>query len=258
MQLLGRRIIVTGGARGMGAATVRAYVAEGAQVISLDVLEEEGMAVAEAANAAAEAGSANFIACDVSSRASVDAAFAEAARRLGGLDVLAHVAGLERGDTAEDCDDATWDLMLNVNAKGTMYTNQAAFRLMQDHGGQIINFGSAAGVKGMTNAVAYSASKGAVLAWTRACAQSWGRYNISVNAIAPAIWTPMYDAHRARMSNSELASHDEMMRMAVPLGGKLGDPVTQFAPVMVFMATDGARFITGQTLPIDGGVLMLT
>jgi NAD(P)-dependent dehydrogenase (short-subunit alcohol dehydrogenase family) len=60
------------------------------------------------------------------------------------------------------------------------------------------------------------------------------------------------------MSNSELASHDEMMRMAVPLGGKLGDPVTQFAPVMVFMATDGARFITGQTLPVDGGVLMLT
>lgn len=257
MQLENRKIIVTGGARGMGAATVRAYVAEGAQVVSLDLLEDEGRAVVEAANAAGP-GSATFLACDVSSRASVDAAFAEAARLLGGLQVLAHAAGIERLDSPEDCDDAHWDLMMAVNGKGTMYTNQAAFRLMKDSGGQIINFGSAAGVKGMTDAAAYSASKGAVLVWTRVCAAAWGRYNISVNAMAPAIWTPMYDAHRASMSNSQLAFHDEMMRLHLPLGGKLGDPVTQFAPVMVFMASEGARFITGQTLPVDGGALMLT
>lgn len=257
MQLADRRIIVTGGARGMGAATVRAYVAEGAQVVSLDLLADEGQAVADAATGRGP-GKAAFVACDVSSREQVDAAFATAAEILGGLDVLAHVAGLERGASAAECDDAVWDLMLNVNARGTMYTNQAAFRLMRESGGQIINFGSAAGVNGNVGAIAYAASKGAVLAWSRTAAREWGRYNISVNAMAPAIWTPMYDATRGRMSNSALAAHDERMRQIIPLGGKLGDPATQFAPVMVFMASEGARFITGQTLPVDGGLMMLT
>lgn len=255
MQLENRRIIVTGGARGMGAATVRAYVAEGARVVVLDVLEDEGRAVVAQANAAGP-GAATFIACDASSRTAVDTAFDEAGQWLGGLQVLAHAAGLERGSTGADCDDSAWDLMMDVNARGTMLTNQAAFRLMKETGGQIINFGSAAGVIGNVGAIAYAASKGAVLAWTRTVAVEWACYNISVNAMAPAIWTPMYDATRARMSNTELALHDQMMRQLVPLGGKLGDPVRQFAPVMVFMASEGARFITGQILPVDGGLLM--
>lgn len=257
MQLENRRIIVTGGARGMGAATVRAYVAQGAQVVSLDILEDEGRAVVAEANARGP-GKAAFIASDICSRGAVDAAFAEAGEHLGGLDVLAHVAGLERGDTAESCDDETWAVMMDVNARGTMYTNQAAFRLMKDAGGQILNFGSAAGVMGLPGAIAYSASKGAVLAWTRTAAREWARHGITVNALAPAIWTPMYDAHRARLSPEELAVHDQHMAMAVPLGGKLGDPETQFAPVMVFMASKGAGFITGQTIPVDGGTMMLT
>ena len=257
MQLNGRKIILTGCARGIGAATLRAYVAQGAHVAALDVLDEEGEAAVSHANDAGP-GKAFFVHCDVASRDETGRAVSEAVATLGGLDVLAHIAGVERTAPAEMIDDDHWDLMMDVNARGTMIINQAVFPHMQEKGGQIINFASAAGVRGMAGGAAYSAAKGAVLAWSRCIAQEWARYNITVNAMAPGMWTPMYDAHRGRMSNSELAAHDAVMAMHIPLGGKLGDPDRDMAPVMVFMASPAAHFITGQTLPVDGGMLMLT
>jgi NAD(P)-dependent dehydrogenase (short-subunit alcohol dehydrogenase family) len=104
----------------------------------------------------------------------------------------------------------------------------------------------------------YSASKGAVLAWSRTVAQEWARYNITVNAVAPGIWTLMYEAHRAVMTPEQLAAHDKVMAQAVLIGGKLGDPMRDLAPVITFLVSDGARFITGQTLPVDGGMLFMT
>jgi NAD(P)-dependent dehydrogenase (short-subunit alcohol dehydrogenase family) len=95
------------------------------------------------------------------------------------------------------------------------------------------------------------------MAWTRAVAQEWSRFGITVNSIVPAIWTPMYDAHRARMTDEERTMHDLQMRHAVPLGGRLGDPERDLAPVLVFLASDGARFITGQAIAVDGGMVML-
>jgi NAD(P)-dependent dehydrogenase (short-subunit alcohol dehydrogenase family) len=257
MQLAQRRIIVTGGARGIAAAAVRALVAEGALVASFDVLDDEGVALVDSV-ARTGPGVARYWHCDVASRASTDEAFEAAVEWLGGLDAMVNVAGVERGAPAEDIDDSHWDLMFEVNARGTLYTNQAAFRYMKEKGGRIINFASGAGVRGMRGGAAYSAAKGAVLAWTRTVAQEWGRYGITVNAVAPAIWTPMYDAHRARMSAEELALHDERMLDLVPIGGKLGDPDRDLAPVLVFLVGDGSRFITGQTLPVDGGRLILT
>jgi 2-hydroxycyclohexanecarboxyl-CoA dehydrogenase len=127
MQLRDRRIIVTGGASGIGAAAVRAYAREGARVVSLDVNDEAGARVA----ADAAGGRAVYRHCDVARRDAVVAAFDEAVATLGGLDVLTHVAGVERGTPAEDIDDAEWDLVFAVNVKGTLYTNQAAFRHMR-------------------------------------------------------------------------------------------------------------------------------
>jgi NAD(P)-dependent dehydrogenase (short-subunit alcohol dehydrogenase family) len=248
----GRRIIVTGGASGIAAATVRAYAAEGARVASLDVNDEAGRRVA------AEAGpGVTYYHCNVARRADVDRVFAEAVGALGGLDVLANVAGVERGTPAEDIPDEEWDLVFAVNAKGTLYTNQAAFRHMQERGGRIINFGSGAAIRGQRGSAHYSAAKAAVMAWTRTVAQEWARHGITVNAIVPAIWTPMYDAHRARMSESERTIHDLAMQHVIPLGGRLGDPDRDLAPVMVFLAGDGARFITGQAIAVDGGMIML-
>ncbi|MET0370641.1 MAG: SDR family NAD(P)-dependent oxidoreductase [Sphingobium sp.] len=255
--LEGRRIILTGGARGIGAATLRAYVAAGARIVSMDVLHDLGRSVVEQANGAGP-GSAWYLPCDVSKRGEATAAIDDAVALLGGLDVLVHIAGVERGAPAELIDDDHWNLIFEVNVRGTFHVNQAAFPHLRERGGAIINFGSAAGVSGMAGGAAYSASKGAVLAWSRTCAREWAQYGITVNCIAPAIWTPMYDEMLAAFTPEQLAEHQRYMLSHIPLGGKLGNADRDLSPVMVFMASQGAHFITGQTLPVDGGGLMLT
>ena len=252
MLLRGKRIVVTGGASGIAAATVRAYAREGATVWSLDLADEKGRAVA------AEAGGAvTYRHCDIGKRDEVNAVVDEAAKAMGGLDVLANVAAVERGTPAEDIPDQEWDLIFDVNVKGTLYTNQAAFRHLQQGGGRIINFGSGAGIRGQAGSAHYSASKGAVMAWTRTVAQEWAKYKITVNSVVPAIWTPMYDAWRSRMSDQERMMHDMAMQHVVLLGGKLGDPDRDMAPVMVFLASDASHFMTGQCFSVDGGMIML-
>lgn len=252
MRLHDRRIIVTGGASGIGAATVRAYAREGARVASLDVDDDGGRRVAADAG-----GHVAYHHCDVSRRHEVDDVFGRAVAALGGLDVLAHVAGVERGTPADAIPDEEWELVFDVNVKGTLYTNQAACRHMRAAGGRIINFGSGAGIRGQRGSAHYSAAKAAVMSWTRTVAQEWACHGITVNAVVPAIWTPMYDAHRARMSEQERTIHDLAMRHVIPLGGRLGDPDRDLAPVMVFLAGDDCRFITGQAIAVDGGMIML-
>ncbi len=252
MQLEGKRIIVTGGARGIGASVVRAYAAEGAQVASLDIRDELGKRVAEEAERKGP-GSVYFYHCDISVRSQVEKVFEIAVRQIGGLDIMANIAGIELGAPAEMIEDSDLDQILNTNFKGTVYTNQAAFRYMRNSGGRIINYGSGAGLRPYPYGAHYSASKGAVHSWIRTVAHEWGKYGITVNAVLPAIWTPMYDEHRARMSPEELREHDAKMAGAVPIGGRLGDPDRDLAPVMLFLAGEGARFITGQVIPVDGG-----
>ena len=120
-------------------------------------------------------------------------------------------------------------------------------------GGSIINFGSISGLRPEPSASAYSAAKGAVHSWTRTASGTWGKDNIRVNAILPAMATPMYYAARERSTKEEnIASH---WRNSVPisLGQEYGDPDKDLAPVMVFFSSDSSRFITGQLIPVDGG-----
>lgn len=243
------RVIVTGGASGMGAGLVRAFPRLGARVVALD-LDGEGDRIA------AESG-AGFIRCDVSDKTSVDNAFGRAVEQLSGLDVLIHAAGIAPGAAADMTTLDMWSKTLSVNATGTFLTNQAAFGYLRDHGGRIINFASAAGVAGYPGKSAYAASKGAVLAWTRTAAIEWAPFAVTVNAIAPAIWTPMYDTTRAAMTPTQLAQHDQALRTSIPLGGKLGDVDADLVPVLAFLAGAGSRFMTGQVFAVDGGGLML-
>jgi NAD(P)-dependent dehydrogenase (short-subunit alcohol dehydrogenase family) len=258
MNLDNKRVIVTGAASGIGASALKALVAAGAHVVGMDVADAAGQAVVDnlPTAAASECGKAQYRHCDVSRRDQVQQAFDGAVHWLGGLDALINVAGIERKSAAEDIAQADWDLMFDVNARGTMNTNQAAFGHLRDHGGRIVNFASAAGVMGVPGLAHYSAAKAAVLGWTRTAAKEWGKHNITVNAVAPGMWTPMYEHFRSRLDAAQLQAHDVMMAGQIPLGGRLGDPDRDMAPVLVFLVSDGARFITGQTLAVDGGLMI--
>ncbi len=250
--LAGKRVIVTGGGRGIGAAMVGVLVEEGVDVASMDVTDDAGLAVVDAANCNGP-GQANYRHCDVASRPDVEAAFAAAVDEMGGLDGLVNAAGIERHVAPEDITDEQWQEMMSVNVTGTFLTNQVAFGYLVGAGGRILNFGSDAGLVNYPNAAHYSATKGAVMSWTRSVAAAWGRYGITVNSVVPAIWTPMYDDHRAVFDEQELATHDAAMAEVIAIGGKLGDPVRDLAPVLVFLLGDGARFITGQLISVNGG-----
>ena len=257
MQLRDKRIIVTGGASGIAAAAVKAYVREGARVISLDVNDDLGTAVINEASEGATHAPA-YLHCDVADHEEVSSVFAHAIESMGGLDVLAHVAGIERCTPAEAIDADEYQAVFTTNVWGTMSTNQAALQGMRDGGGSMINFSSGAGIQGLAGRGTYAATKGAVLAWTRTIAREWARLGIRVNAVAPAILTPMAEAATARLSEQEQAMEKKMLTMAIPLGGKLGNADRDMAPVMVFLASDASRFITGQTLCVDGGAVFLS
>jgi NAD(P)-dependent dehydrogenase (short-subunit alcohol dehydrogenase family) len=250
-----KRVIVTGSASGIGASALKALTAAGAKVVGLDLADEAGRSLAAAASQAGT-GQAHYLHCDVSQRQEVEEVFGAAVRELGGLDALVNVAGVERKSPAESISQQDWDLMFDVNARGTLNTNQAAFTYLRERGGRIINFASAAGVMGVPGLAHYAASKAAVLGWTRTAAKEWGKYGITVNAVAPAMWTPMYEKFRERLDRGQLQAHDEMMGQLIPLGGRLGDPDHDMAPVLLFLVSDGAHFITGQTLAVDGGLMI--
>jgi NAD(P)-dependent dehydrogenase (short-subunit alcohol dehydrogenase family) len=256
MQLDGKRIIVTGGASGIAAATVRAFAREGAAVVSLDVNDAQGAEVADEASSLG-GGPVTYRHCDITRRDEVDAVFDEEIARLGGIDALANIAGIEQQVPAEDVTEDDLDLMMGVHMKGTVFTNQAAFRAMRETGGSIINYSSFAGVRGFPGMPAYGAAKAATLGWTRIVAQDWGKHWVRVNAVCPAVLTPLAEQWFQEMSPERLAMVEESLARTIPLGGKLGT-VDDAANLNVFLASDAARFITGQTIPVDGGQMMLS
>ena len=233
--LEGRRIVVTGGASGMGAASVRSFAREGARVFSMDISGDAGAAVAS--EAATLGGDVNFEQCDVASPA-LDDVMTRGVEWLGGLDVLANVAGIERGATPADVTEEQFDEVIEPNLWATIRTNQLAFPHLRDAGGgRIVNYASDAGLGGMPMAPAYSVSKGGVLGWSRSIAREWGVHNITVAAMCPAIWTPMYEEYRRREPAEIVAFSDRMMEGT--------DPDRDMGPVMVFLASEGSGSVSG-------------
>jgi NAD(P)-dependent dehydrogenase (short-subunit alcohol dehydrogenase family) len=232
----GRRIVVTGGASGMGAASVRCFAREGGRVFSIDISGDAGARVAT--EAAALGGDVNFEQCDVAS-SELDAVTQRGIEWLGGLDVLANVAGIERGATPQDVTEEQFEETLDPNLWATIRTNQLAYpHLRAAGGGRIINYASDAGLGGMPMAPAYSVSKGGVLGWSRSIAREWGPDNIAVVSMCPAIWTPMYEEYRRREPPELVALSDRMLEGT--------DADRDMGPVMVFLASTGAHSISGQ------------
>ena len=254
MQIEGKRVIVTGGSSGLGKAAVRVLAREGALVASLDVQDEAGARVVAAANEEGP-GRAFYHHCDVRRSDVVRASFESATHDLGGLDALIHFAGVDKLSAAESITEEDWDLVLDINLKGTFLTNQAAFAYLRDAGGRIVNVTSPVALVAATGRAHYAASKGGIASLSRALAAEWGRFGINVVAISPVAYTPMIDRFRATLSGDDLAAFDAQLTRG-PLG-RTGDPETDIAPVLVFLVSDASRFITAQIIAVDGGAVPL-
>jgi NAD(P)-dependent dehydrogenase (short-subunit alcohol dehydrogenase family) len=247
--LQGRRILVTGGATGIGAAAVEVLTEAGAEVAATYHQTPPPRDL-----------SAGWLQCDVRDADAVLATVTDAAQRLGGLDVLVNAAGLWQAGIPGYIGVDEISFLLDTNVKATILTNQAAYAVMKEQdpkGGRIINFGSSEAVMGSPISAVYAATKGAVQAWTRSAAKAWAADNVTVNALAPAVQTAGADRLRDFLGPQAAALIDQQMKMMIPLGGTLGEPARDVGPMLVFLAGPGSGFITGQLLAVDGGLMMV-
>lgn len=262
MELENMKILVTGGASGIAAATVKRYAKEGAIVSSIDIQDEKGKKIADEANKMAQGpGKVTYVHCDISHKDEVDKAFAQAKKDMGGFDMLAHIAAkMAPPKPALDFTPEDIAFIFDNDMYGTIYTNQAACHLMQEYGtGIIVNYGSETGIHGSPHDALYSAAKAGVATWTRTIAKEWGHaYNIRCNTVLPTIATDMYRAYVNSMGEEERAAFLESRRQKHPIGGDMGDPDEDMAPVMVFLASEKSKYITGQLFAVNGGNTMLT
>jgi len=186
--LNGRRVIVTGGARGLGAAFVQSLAQAGAQVVFGDVLHDEGHALADALQGEGQA--VHFLPLDLADPSNIERFVAEAVAQLGGLDALINNAAITNsgGKFAGELAVDTWDAVMNVNVRGTWLMSAAALPHLRDSGrGSIVNIASDTAMWGAPKLLAYVASKGAVIAMTRSLAREFGAHGVTVNAIAPGL-----------------------------------------------------------------------
>jgi NAD(P)-dependent dehydrogenase (short-subunit alcohol dehydrogenase family) len=246
--LSGKVAVVTGGAQGLGAAIARALVERGAAMTILDVDGER--AEATAAEIARDCGGdVGAIACDVSRREPVDATIARVVEMLGRIDILVNNAGIHRRVSPLEFRQEDVDRLLQVNLLGGFYMAGAVGKVMiEQRGGSIINISAlGGGLMGLGRSGSiYGVTKGGIVALTRDLAAEWGKHGVRVNAIAPGwIRTPM----TAALQNDAPKSAKVLER--VPLG-RWGR-AEEVAAVAVFLASDASAYITGCTIPVDGG-----
>jgi cyclopentanol dehydrogenase len=237
MRLAGKVALISGGARGMGAAEARLFAREGARVVIGDILVAEGHAVE--ADIKAKGGEAAFIRLDVTSEADWQAAVGMATTRFGTLNVLVN----NEDTTVED-----WTRMMDINAKGVFLGTKAVIPAMRRAGGgSIINISSQLGLVGTDNSSPqYQASKGAVRLLTKATAIQYAREGIRANSVHPGpIVTAMTERRRADPAQRQL------MISRIPLG-RYGEP-DEVAYGVLYLASDEAAYVTGSELVIDGG-----
>lgn len=244
-RLLDKVAIVTGGALGIGRATAALLAREGAKVVIVD-LKQDACDEAAAAIAKEHGVDALGAAANVADWASVEAATKAVVDRFGKIDILVNNAGITKDNLLMRMSEAEWDAVLDVNLKGAFFFTKAVVRpMLRAHAGRIINIASVVGQEGNLGQSNYAASKGGLIAFTKACAKEFASRNILVNAIAPGfIHTRLTDVV------SEEAKSRTLSRILL---GRMGEP-EEVAKVILFLASDDSTYVTGQCIGVNGGM----
>ncbi|UTL92552.1 SDR family oxidoreductase [Pseudomonas fluorescens] len=246
--LAGRRVLVTGGARGLGFAFAQAIAQAGARVVIADILA--GRVQQAACELSAQGLDVSGVSLDLADPASISRCIERTVERLGGLDGLVNNASITNsgGKSCEQLDIETWDQVMQVNVRGTWLMTRAALPALRDSGrGAIVNLASDTPLWGAPNLLAYVASKGALIAMTRSLARELGGDNITINAIAPGLVQVEATAYVPEARHRLYIDQRAIQRPQLP------DDVSG---AVLFALSDLSRFITGQTLPVNGGFVM--
>ena len=247
MDLTGKVALVTGASRGIGQAVAVELAKAGADVI-VNYIGNEAVAQETVEKVEALGRKALKIKADVGNADEVQAMVDEAHAAFGHIDVLVNNAGITRDGLLIRMKDSDWDDVLNINLKGVYLVSKAVAKLMvKQRSGRIINMTSVSGVTGNVGQANYAAAKAGVIGFTKTCAKELAARGITVNAVAPGfIETAMTDVLPEKIKDGIAAT--------VPLG-RMGQP-EEIAGVVTFLASDFARYITGQVLNVDGGMVM--
>jgi NAD(P)-dependent dehydrogenase (short-subunit alcohol dehydrogenase family) len=246
-RLSGKRIIITGAVNNIGREAAHQFITEGARVVVADIDAESGRRTAE------ELGSgAHFIKADVTKEDEVRELVEQGVAWLGGLDVLVQNAGIQHSGFVTDFDASKWDALFAVNARAHFFGAKYAIPHLRKSGkGSIVNTSSLAGKRGGPGMTAYSASKGAVIAFSTALAMELAKDNIRVNTICPGwVDTPFNQPAIDLMGGR--TSQEAVVKSIVPLG-RQAIP-SEIAPLFVYLASDESSYMTAQAITVDGGV----
>ncbi len=238
--LQGARILITGGARGLGADFARACSAAGARVVIADILEERGRETAAAI-------SATFVPLDLRDPASIEACARSTCEALGGLDGLVNCGAItdSGGRMVDEIEIDTWNRVMEVNVRGTWLMTCAVLPALKasDHG-RVVNIASDTALWGAPRLMAYVASKGAIISMTRSLARELGPWSIAVNAIAPGLTEVEATQYVPQARHDHYLNGRAIQRSQVP---------ADVSGTVVFLLSGAAGFVTGQTLPVNGG-----